>query len=76
MNRVYSWAAAYQTAVLETNPVTMANRIHEAVKAMEDRERGPFPIPETEQRSNEDAQTALATLKAERDGNRPFKVDP
>jgi hypothetical protein len=75
MNRVYSWAAAYQTAVLETNPVTMAKRIDETVKAIEDGLRGPLPIPETEQRAMEDAQKALAALKAERDGNRSFKVD-
>jgi 7,8-dihydro-6-hydroxymethylpterin-pyrophosphokinase len=60
----YSWQQVYLTAVLETDNDLMPLRIYEALAAIEQRLLSPMDA--NEQRTIDDAQTGLLTLKAER----------
>ena len=60
----YSWQQAYLAAVLETDSDLMPSRIYQALAAIEQRLLNPMET--VEQRTIEDAQTGLLTLKAER----------
>src|ERR1700677_2363339 len=60
----YSWQQAYLAAVLETDNDLMPLRIYEALAAIEQRLLSPMDA--IEQRTVDDAQTGLLTLKAER----------
>jgi hypothetical protein len=67
---IYSWEAAYVSAVLETDPVKILDRILETLYAMEERFLSPIEIGSTELRAIAAAQFALITLKAEWDSVR------
>jgi 7,8-dihydro-6-hydroxymethylpterin-pyrophosphokinase len=60
----YSWQQDYLAAVLETDNDLMPLRIYEALAAIE--QRLLSPIEGIEQRTIDEAQTGLLTLKAER----------
>ena len=60
----YSWQQAYLAAVLETDNDLMPLRIYEALAAIEQRLLSPMDA--IEQKTVDDAQTGLLTLKAER----------
>src|SRR6202161_205277 len=60
----YSWQQAYLAAVLETDTDLMPLRIYEALAAIEQRLLSPMDA--FEQKTVDDAQTGLLTLKAER----------
>jgi hypothetical protein len=60
----YSWQQAYLAAVLETDNDLMPLRIYEALAAIEQRLLSPMDA--FEQKTVDDAQTGLLTLKAER----------
>jgi hypothetical protein len=57
-------AAGYLAAVLETDNNLMPSRIYEALAAIEQRHLSPMEA--IEQRTIDDVQTGLLTLKAER----------
>jgi hypothetical protein len=65
----YSWQQAYLAAVLETDNDLMPIRVCEALAAIEQRLLSPMEA--IEQRTIDDAQTGLVTLKAERIGEGP-----
>jgi hypothetical protein len=60
----YSWQQAYLAAVLETDNNLMPSRIYEALAAIEQKLLSSMEA--IEQRTIDDAQTGLLTLKAER----------
>jgi hypothetical protein len=62
----YSWQAAYQAAVLETDDAAMSLRIYEALAAIEQRRLSYLEIDEEENRALERAEQGLLALKAER----------
>jgi hypothetical protein len=67
---VYTWFLAYKSAVLETDAAEIPNRIHEALKAIENRVSGPSKLDDTEQKAIVAARAGLNSLKAEsRDGS-------
>src|SRR5580704_15727196 len=61
----YSWQEAYQCAVLETNPAQMAQRIDDALRAIEQRVGSTVRIDNTENEAIEFTQNALAVLRGE-----------
>jgi len=61
----YSWQEAYQCAVLETNPAQMAQRIDDALRAIEQRVGSTVRIDNTENEAIESARNALAVLRGE-----------
>ena len=61
----YSWQGAYQCAVLETNPAQMAQRIDDALQAIEQRVGSTVRMDNTENEAIESARNALAVLRGE-----------
>jgi hypothetical protein len=66
MNEKYTWQAAYQAAILETDNAAMSLRIYEALAAIEQRRLSYLEIDGEEDRALENAERGLLTLKAER----------
>jgi hypothetical protein len=66
MNAIYSWQAAYKSAVLETNPKQSSNRINEARRAIDERLHRTLLADSPEHKAMEDARRGLAELEAER----------
>jgi hypothetical protein len=62
----YSWQAAYQAAVLETNNAAMSLKIYEALAAIEQRRLSYLEISDEENLALERAEQGLLALKAER----------
>jgi hypothetical protein len=62
----YSWQAAHQAAVLETDNSAMSIRIYEAPAAIEQRRLSYLEIDKEENRALEHAEQGLLALKAER----------
>jgi hypothetical protein len=60
----YSWQQAYLPAILEADNDLMSFRICEALAAIDRRLLSPMEA--VEQRTTDDAQTGLLTLKGER----------
>jgi hypothetical protein len=63
---IYSWQAAYNAAVLETDEAAMALRIYEASAAIEQRRLSPIEEDSEEDRALRAATLALQTLTVER----------
>jgi hypothetical protein len=61
----YSWQAAYQCALLETDSTRIASRIDEALRAIQDRFSSTIQIGEQENAAIESARNALAVLRGE-----------
>ena len=61
----YSWQRAYQCAVLETNPTQMAQRIDDALRAIELRVVSTVRIDNAENEAIEFTRNALAVLRGE-----------
>ena len=61
----YSWQGAYQCAVLETDPAQMAQRIDDALRAIERRVGSTVRIDNTENEAIEFTRNALAVLRGE-----------
>jgi len=61
----YSWQAAYQCALLETDSARIASRIDEALCAIRDRFSSTIQIGEQENTAIESARNALAVLRGE-----------
>jgi len=61
----YSWQGAYQCAVLETNPAQMAQRIDDALRAIEQRVGSTIRIDNAENEAIEATRNALAVLRGE-----------
>jgi hypothetical protein len=61
-----SWRTSYKWAILESDPAKRHARIHEALKAIEERLCDPVGIDDTETTELDDALKALAILMAVR----------
>jgi hypothetical protein len=61
----YSWQGACQCAVLETDPAQMAQRIDDALRAIEQRVGSTVRIDNTENEAIEFTRNALAVLRGE-----------
>jgi hypothetical protein len=61
----YSWQGAYHCAVLETNPAQMAQRIDDALRAIEQRVGSTVRMDYTENDAIESARNGLAVLRGE-----------
>jgi hypothetical protein len=61
----YSWQGAYQCAVLETDPAQMAQRIDDALRAIEQRVGSTVRMDNTENDAIESARNGLAVLRGE-----------
>jgi hypothetical protein len=66
MDEKYSWQAACQAAILETDDAAMSLRIYEALAAIEQRRLSDLEPDGEEDRALEDAERGLLALKAER----------
>ena len=66
MNEKYTWQAAYQAAILETDNAAMSLRIYEALAAIEQRRISYLEPGSEEDRALEDAERGLLAVKAER----------
>jgi hypothetical protein len=66
MNEKYTWQAAYQAAILETDNASMSLRIYEALAAIEQRRLSDLDLGSEEDRALQDAERGLLALKAER----------
>ena len=66
MKEKYTWQAAYQAAILETDYAAMSLRIYEALAAIEQRRISYLEPGSEEDRALEDAERGLLALKAER----------
>ena len=66
MNEKYTWQAAYQAAILETDNASMSLRIYEALAAIEQRRLSDLDLGSEEDRALQDAERGLQALKAER----------
>ncbi len=71
---IYSWESAYVSAVLETDPAKISERILETLYAMEERFLNPDGIGRAELNAVAAAQFALFTLKAEWVSIRPVEA--
>jgi|HubBroStandDraft_4_1064222.scaffolds.fasta_scaffold297311_1 hypothetical protein len=71
---IYSWESAYVSAVLETDPGKISERILETLYAMEERFLNPDEIGRAELNAMAAAQFALFTLKTEWGSIRPVEV--
>jgi hypothetical protein len=63
--RNYSWAAAYQAAVLATGPGLLGSRINEALRLIQARLDSPPPVDDAERDEIQDAVLVLQALKDE-----------
>jgi hypothetical protein len=61
----YPWQTVYVSAVLETNPSLLANRVYEALSAIEQRLLSPIESGSQEDKAVKNAQTGLVVLRAE-----------
>jgi hypothetical protein len=61
----YAWQGAYQCAVLETDFALMAQRIDDALRAIEQRVGSTVRIDNTENEAIESARNGLAVLRGE-----------
>jgi hypothetical protein len=66
MKEKYTWQAAYQAAILETDDAAMSLRIYEALAAIEQRRLSYLEPGSEEDRALKDAERGLLALKAER----------
>jgi hypothetical protein len=71
---IYSWEPAYVSAVLETDPAKISERILETLYAMEERFLNPVEIGSAELNAIAAAQFALITLKTEWGSIRPVEA--
>jgi len=62
---VYKWSAAYQRAVLGTDPGLLGSRIAEALRLIQARLDPPPAVDDAEQNEIQDALLVLHALKAE-----------
>jgi hypothetical protein len=62
----YPWSPFYVSAVLETNPSQMPNRIQEAERAIDERRSHYSEIDSGERQAMKDAATTLRVLRLER----------
>jgi hypothetical protein len=66
MDEKYTWQAAYNAAILETDNAMMPVRIYEALAAIEQRRLSDLEPGSDEERALEDSERGLLALKAER----------
>jgi hypothetical protein len=66
MKEKYTWQAAYQAAILETDNAAMSIRIYEALAAIEQRRLSYLEPDGEEDRALEAAERGLLALKTER----------
>ena len=66
MNEKYTWQAAYQAAIFETDNAAMSLRIYEALAAIEQRRLSDLEPGSEEDRALQDAERGLLALKAQR----------
>jgi hypothetical protein len=64
LNEIYSWQAAYNAAILETDQAAMPLRVYET--AIEQRQLSPIEDDSEEDRALRAATLALQTLRVER----------
>jgi hypothetical protein len=64
---LYSWQAAYVSAVLEFDPKTISIKVQEAVRAIHERMKRPIKLGGWEHRAIQEARTGIAMLTAEID---------
>jgi hypothetical protein len=64
MHAIYSWQAAYRSAVLETNPKRLPIRINEARRAIDERLRKSIQIDSPEHIVQTGGTTSLAQSTA------------
>jgi hypothetical protein len=63
--RTYTWSAAYQDAVLATDPGPVGSRIAEALSVIKARLESDMPIDDTEYHEIQDAVLVLQALQSE-----------
>ena len=68
LNEAYTWQAAYNAAILETDNAAMPLRVYEALAAIEQRCLSPIEEDSEEDRALRAAEVGLQTLRAERTG--------
>jgi hypothetical protein len=66
MDEKYTWQAAYNAAILETDNAAIPQRIYEALAAIEQRRLSDLEPGNEEDRALENAERGLLALKAER----------
>jgi hypothetical protein len=66
LKAIYSWEAAYNAAVLETDEAAMPLRVYDALAAIEQRQLSPIEEDSEENRALRAATLALQTLRVER----------